>query len=170
MTINEQNLANAERLVATARVSNGGYDYKTYRIPFAHPAWPDEQKEEPMMCATSPDPTWRGAFVNAKEAALLVQVLAAIDTRLDDYVESGALTGRDAELMTSGFFCRWNAKKTNNTDSVPEFSPSLAPASSKKSTESDARLPSFERLSVDENSFDFRGDFLVILAQKGTSE
>jgi hypothetical protein len=37
MTICEQNLANAERLVATARVSNGGYDYKTYRIPFAHP-------------------------------------------------------------------------------------------------------------------------------------
>ena len=54
-----------------------------------------------METATTLDPTWRGAFVNAKEAALIVQVLAAIDTRIDDYVESGALTGRDADVMTA---------------------------------------------------------------------
>jgi hypothetical protein len=64
-----------------------------------------------MMCATTPDPTWRGAFIDAKQAALLVQVLTALDTRLDDYVESGALTGRDAELMTSGFFAVGTRRK-----------------------------------------------------------
>jgi hypothetical protein len=46
-----------------------------YVIRFDHPKWPDEQ-EESAMCATSPDPEWRGAFINAKEAALIVQVLA----------------------------------------------------------------------------------------------
>jgi hypothetical protein len=99
MTISKQNLANAQRLAATARVSNGGYDYQTYRVPFAHLAWPDEQQEKSAMCATSPDPEWRGTFINAKEAALIVEVLAAIDTRIDDYVESGTLTGRDADVM-----------------------------------------------------------------------
>jgi hypothetical protein len=99
MTINEQNLANAEMLAATARVSKGGYDYKTYRVPFALPAWPDERQEESAMCATLPDPTWRGAFINRKEVALIVQVLAAIDTRIDDYVEAGTLSGRDADVV-----------------------------------------------------------------------
>jgi hypothetical protein len=46
-------------------------------------------------------PEWRGTFINRKEATLIVEVLAAIDTRIDDYVENGTLTGRDADVMTA---------------------------------------------------------------------
>jgi hypothetical protein len=52
-----------------------------------------------METATTIDPTRRIAFVDRKEAALIVEVLAAIDTRIDDYVQSGALTGRDADII-----------------------------------------------------------------------
>lgn len=52
-----------------------------------------------METATTLDPDVRVAFVNRKAAALIVEVLATIDTRIDDYVESGALTGRDADVM-----------------------------------------------------------------------
>jgi hypothetical protein len=58
-----------------------------------------KKEDENMQTATTLDPTRRIAFVDRKEAALIVQVLAAIDTRVDDYVESGALTGRDADVM-----------------------------------------------------------------------
>src|SRR5258708_39069414 len=56
-------------------------------------------EDENMETATTPDPDAHIAFINLKEAALIVEMLAAIDTRVDDYVESGVLTGRDADVM-----------------------------------------------------------------------
>jgi hypothetical protein len=55
--------------------------------------------DENIETATTLDPEWRGTFINGKEATLIVEVLAAIDTRLDDYVENESLTGRDADVM-----------------------------------------------------------------------
>jgi hypothetical protein len=52
-----------------------------------------------MEAQTSLDPYARIAFLDRKKTALIVEVLAAIDTRIDDYVESGALNGRDADVM-----------------------------------------------------------------------
>jgi hypothetical protein len=58
-----------------------------------------KKEDENMEAATTLDPTRRIAFVDRKEAALIVEVLAVVDLRKDDYIESGALIGRDADVM-----------------------------------------------------------------------
>jgi len=96
MTIAEakkkQDLANYDRMLHAA-----GGPRVVLPKGMDHPTWPEQEKS--TMCATSPDPTRRVSFITHADARLVIDVLAAIDTRGNDYVDSGAISGRDLDVL-----------------------------------------------------------------------